>query len=265
MADILSQIYEVKREEVRRLKKQFQWNDFTDFELFAAERADFAGSLKHENRIGIIAEIKKASPSKGIIRPDFDALKIAEQYTEAGADAISVLTDEHFFQGNISYLSDIKKRFPTPLLRKDFIIHPLQLMHARAAGADAILLIAAMLDPVLFRELQHVAAELGLAALLELHDESEVSVPDWNLASIVGVNNRNLKTFEVDVERGIKLLQSLPKSVIRVAESGISKAIQVEELFSEGVNTVLVGETFMRKSNPGDGVKEFLEPFLNKS
>ena len=199
-----------------------------------------------KNGMSFICEVKKASPSKGIIAEDFPYLNIAKEYEQAGADAISVLTEPKFFLGHYSYLSEIRDKVNIPLLRKDFIIDIFQIEQSANLGADAILLICAILSTAQLSEYIAAANELGLSCLVETHDETELEIALAANAKIVGVNNRNLKTFEVDTGNSIRLRKLVPADVLFVSESGISTADDVELLRINGVNAVLVGETLMR-------------------
>jgi indole-3-glycerol phosphate synthase len=209
--------------------------------------------------VSIIAEVKKASPSKGIIREDFDPVRIADQYIEAGASAISVLTDEPFFQGSLNYLEKISGMSPIPLLRKDFIVDPYQVKEARAHGADAILLIATICDGNQLSELLAATNEFGMQALVECYHPEEVESLNWEEIAILGVNNRNLATFEVDLHRGINLLKQAPDHVVTVSESGIHKQEDLHKLLENGINAALIGEHLMKQENPGDALKELLD------
>ncbi|MFH1674643.1 MAG: indole-3-glycerol phosphate synthase TrpC [Pseudomonadota bacterium] len=225
---------------------------------------DFKAALAREDRISLIAEIKKASPSAGIIRDDFNPMKIAQTYEKEGADAISVLTDEEFFQGSLVTLSLVNETFSLPLLRKDFIIDPYQIYEARAFGADAILLIVSLLSPDRLISYLGIAQELGLSALVEVHTEEELHIAIDAGAEIIGINNRNLKTFEVDIENTLRLLPDVPKDVICVSESGIRDADDIDRLRRAGVDAVLIGTAFMKSSDIGNKIRE-LFPDINRS
>jgi indole-3-glycerol phosphate synthase (EC 4.1.1.48) len=199
--------------------------------------------------IAFICEVKKASPSKGVIAVDFPYLEIARDYQAAGADAISVLTEPEFFQGANTYLTEIKEQVSIPVLRKDFIIDPIQIYEASRIGADAILLICAILDTETIREYLEIADGLGLSALVEAHDEAEVEQALAAGARIIGVNNRNLKTFEVDLNNSIRLRQLVPPEILFVSESGIRTAEDITKLRENGTNAVLIGETLMRSGD----------------
>lgn len=204
----------------------------------------------------VIAEVKKGSPSKGVIREDFDPLSIAEIYQENGATCLSVLTDEHFFMGHLLYLAKIREVVSLPLLRKDFICDPYQIYEARAAGADAVLLIAAMLDAGQLTEYYALARELQLDVLLEVHDEVELDVALSTGCELIGINNRNLQTFATDLATTERLLPLIPAGHFVVAESGISCRADVLRLQKAGARGVLVGESLMREDDIGAKLKE---------
>lgn len=225
---------------------------------------DFKAALAREDRISLIAEIKKASPSAGIIRIDFDPMQIAQIYEKEGADAISVLTDEEFFQGSLVTLSLINDMFSLPLLRKDFIIDPYQIYEARAFGADAILLIVSLLSPDRLLSYLGTAQELGLSALVEVHTEEELHIAVGAGAEIIGINNRNLKTFAVDIENTLRLLPNFPKDVLCVSESGIKTADDLEILRQAGVDAVLIGTAFMKAQDIEAKIKD-LFPDIDRS
>lgn len=200
-------------------------------------------------KIAFICEVKKASPSKGVIAADFPYVEIARDYQAAGADAISVLTEPEFFQGANAYLTEIKAQVSIPVLRKDFIIDAIQIYEARLIGADAILLICSILDTAQIREYLAIAATLGLSVLVEAHDEVEVKQALAAGARVIGVNNRNLKTFEVDLQNSIRLRQLVPPETLFVSESGISTPEDIKKLCENGTNAVLIGETLMRSGD----------------
>jgi len=219
---------------------------------------DFAAVLRRPDTVNIIAEAKKASPSKGIIRADFDPVNIARCYEENGAGAISILTEEHFFQGHLDYLKDIRRSVTIPLLRKDFIIDPYQVYEARAAGADAILLIAAVLESPELKTLLHLAQDLGMHALVEVHTEEELKKALNVQPSIIGINNRNLETFSTDIETTVHLRALIPKGIITVSESGIDTPDDIRRLRSCGIHAFLIGESLMREADPGLKLGQFL-------
>lgn len=197
-------------------------------------------------RLSFICEVKKASPSKGVIAKDFPYIQIAKEYEAAGADAISVLTEPYYFQGADAYLREIRSAVSLPILRKDFTIDPYMIYEAKAMGADAILLICAILSREQLQEYLQLAGELGLAALVEAHDEREVEMALAAGATILGVNNRNLKDFTVDINNSLRLRPLVPKEVLFVSESGMRSVEDIQKLRENGSDAVLIGETFMR-------------------
>lgn len=204
----------------------------------------------------VIAEIKKASPSKGLIREDFDPVRIARQYEDAGATCLSVLTDEHFFQGSTQYLQQARAACALPVIRKDFIVHPYQVAEAGAMGADCILLIVAALNPVQLRELSACAADFMLDVLVEVHNEAELDVALAAGFDLIGVNNRNLHDFHTDLDTTFRLAERIPDDKLIITESGISTAADVKRMLSRGIYGFLIGETFMRAEHPGDKLRE---------
>jgi indole-3-glycerol phosphate synthase len=202
--------------------------------------------------VAIIAEVKKASPSKGVIRPDFDPVVIARGYEDDGAQAISVLTDEQFFQGSLLYLLQVREEVRLPVLRKDFIIDELQITEAHAHGADAILLMASILDAHQLKDYQACAAGYGMDALVEVHDERELEVVLGVGASLIGVNNRNLKDFSMDIETTFRLKKLIPAGIPVVGESGLKTRADLQRLQDEGITAALIGETLMRGSAGGN-------------
>lgn len=259
MSTVLDDIVAKTAEDLSKRRKKVSFADFDSFEGFEKERISFKKSLQRHDGVSIIAEVKKASPSKGIIRPDFDPVDIALRYEDGGASAISVLTDEPFFQGDLKYLEAISKRVKLPLLRKDFIVDPYQIKEARAYGADAVLIIVAITEGKQLQELQHAAQEFGLSALVECYDQEDFDRLDFGLTDILGVNNRDLKKFEVDVHRGISILQQAPEDTVLVSESGLSTGKDLALLRKEGIHSALIGEHFMRQKDPGQAVKDLLE------
>ena len=259
--NFLNQILEVKKEEVKKLKNKYSLSSFTDMEFFDNKTLNFTEKVNANkpNSLSIIAEIKKASPSKGIIREDFNHLRIAEAYLKNNVDAISVLTDEKFFQGNISFLSDIAGIKEAPLLRKDFIIDEIQVFEAKAHGADLILLICEALSKNQIHELSSAAKELELEVLLELHSENQISKIDFNLNKIIGVNNRNLEDFEVSLETTKNISEKLPEEIILVSESGINKKDDINYLKDADTNVILVGEHLMRSNDISESIKQLKE------
>jgi indole-3-glycerol phosphate synthase len=209
--------------------------------------------------LSVIAEIKKASPSKGVIREDFDPVRIAASYRQGGAAALSVLTEPLHFQGHPDFLRRVRAEVDLPLLRKDFLVDPYQVAQARAWGADAILLIATCLERTQLAELQAAAREFGLDVLVELYDRRELDRVDLDATRIVGVNSRDLRTFEVNVERALETLLELPAGIVRVAESGLSYVADFARVRDAGIEAVLVGESFMRAPDPGAALNAILE------
>ncbi|HJV44547.1 MAG TPA: indole-3-glycerol phosphate synthase TrpC [Bacillota bacterium] len=257
---MLHKIVVQKKIELEQLKEN--WNDREVERKLALLPATlpFADRLMRSHRqVSVIAEVKKASPSKGLIRTDFDPLAIASSYEEAGVDAMSVLTDSTFFQGNKQYLSEIRKQTSTPLLRKDFIIDPLQVYEARLIGADCILLIAAILEEEQIVSLSQLARDLGLDVLIEVHNQEELdTVLSCTKPPLIGINNRNLKTFETSLRTTEELIHFIPKDIAVVSESGINGKSDIDYLSRLGVRAVLVGEHFMRKQDITQAVLELV-------
>lgn len=255
MPNILDEIVEQTELDLKKRKKNISFNDLGTMELYENISKDFKDSLQFENDVAVIAEIKKASPSKGVIRNDFDPQKIARQYRDGGASAISILTDEPAFKGSLDYLELAAREVTIPLLRKDFIIDPYQVKEAKAYGADAVLLIATITEGNQLNELLHAANEFGVQALVECYSEEDFQYVDFKYVNILGVNNRDLRTFEVDLHRGIELLQKAPEDTVLVSESGLSEAEDLKLLFDEDIEAALIGEYFMRQPDPGEAVK----------
>lgn len=222
-------------------------------------QTSLAEALKPTSRVNIIAEIKQRSPSKGIICEDFDPARIAESYVSGGAAALSILCEEDFFGGSLEHLKEVRRLVAAPLLRKDFIFDPYQLYESRVAGADAVLLIVAILDDELLARLIELANELGLDALVEVHSADEMSRAGTAGASIVGVNNRDLTSFKVDLDTSIKLAPLAPKGSVLVSESGITTVADIRRLRSAGLHAFLIGEHFMRAQDPRAALKDLLE------
>lgn len=258
MSDILQTILATKIEEVAAAKNLLPQNILQRQAESALPPRDFIGAIRAKHKVGdaaLIAEIKKASPSKGLIRSDFFPIKHALDYEQAGAACLSVLTDELYFQGSFRYLQDARAATSLPVLRKDFIVDEYQLFQARAWGADAVLLIAAALDADTLLYFEKIAHDLGMAVLLELHDETEAEKSAALTTPLRGVNNRNLRTFEVDLQQTIKLLPQLTDYIV-VTESGIVAHEDVDVMRQHGVHTFLVGETLMRAPDIVMAVKE---------
>lgn len=261
MSDVLQQILAVKREEVdlarERLPLARVRNDAESSctpDAAGARPRGFAAAIRArvaEGGSAVIAEIKKASPSKGIIRPDFDPAAIAASYEAGGAACLSVLTDGQFFQGDAQHLRTARAASALPVLRKDFVIDPYQVYEARTWGADCILLIVAALDDGQMAELEACAAEVGLDVLVEVHDGEELDRALRLATPLVGINNRNLRTFDVSLETTLALLDEIPSDRLVVTESGILEPADVARMRNAGVGAFLVGEAFMRAPDPG--------------
>lgn len=256
-AGYLEKILDHKKAELANAKSGRSIDQLRNSPLYGRLTFSLRAALRASTP-GVIAEVKKASPSKGVIRADFDHRAVAREYARAGAAAISVLTDEHFFQGSLSYLEDIRKEVDLPLLRKDFIIDSFQLHEARAAGADAVLLIAAALELAQMKDLRWEAAEMGLECLIEVHTAEEIESLDVEFSDIVGINNRNLQTFETDLSVSRRLRSLLPGHVTVVSESGIRTAHDIRTLVRSGIDAVLIGETLMRAPSPGKALSLLL-------
>lgn len=255
------------REEVELRRRKTPPTALRDRPLFSLPCRGFKEVLTGDSpacatadRRRIIAEVKRASPSQGLIREEFDPVKIARDFAVNGASALSVLTEERFFQGSLLYLERIKKEVALPLLRKDFIVDGYQLLEARSFGADAVLFIAALLDPVLLRELKDQAGSLSLDALVEVHTEAELECALKAEACLIGINNRDLRTFEVKLETTERLMPLVPPGILVVCESGIESLEQIKRLEHLGVHIFLVGEVLMRARDPGAKLRELLNP-----
>ncbi|MBD3425840.1 MAG: indole-3-glycerol phosphate synthase TrpC [Candidatus Omnitrophica bacterium] len=255
---ILSKIIEEKRREIDRSQKQVPLNELKDKASSMYTKSMFRKSISRRGHINLIAEIKRSSPSKGIIRQDFDPLRIALAYQASGASAISVLTDERFFDGKLEYLKLVKERVTIPVLRKDFIIDEYQIYETLVSGADALLLIAQILTQEELTRYLAFTRELGMDALVEVHNEEDVEKALASNAAIIGINNRDLSDFNVDISNTQRLIRLIPETKVIVSESGIETYEQVMFLKSLGVNCVLIGETFMRAENIGQKVRELI-------
>lgn len=254
---ILERILEVKRGEIAAAKARVSEHDIGRQARNAGAPRDFVGALRSKiagGFPGVIAEIKRASPSKGLLRAEFDPAAIAMSYEKGGAACMSVLTDMEFFQGKAADLGAARSACSLPVLRKDFVIDQYQVLESRAMGADCILLIAACLSTREMSALESVAHDLGMAVLVEVHDESELASASALKSPLIGINNRNLRTFETRIETTLDLLPRVPPDRIVVTESGIATRSDVARLMERGVNAFLVGETFMRAPNPGQAL-----------
>ncbi len=259
MADILEKIIEVKRQEVHfALKRKSLAVVRADAESRVLSR-DFLGAMRAKVAAGlpaVIAEVKKASPSKGVLRPDFVPADIAQSYAEHGAACLSVLTDRQFFQGGIDDLKQARASCDLPVLRKDFMVDAYHIYESRAAGADCILLITACLDDAQLRDLEALALSLSMAVLVEVHDGAELDRALALKTPLLGINNRNLKTFEVSLQTTLDLKARVPADRLLVTESGISSVADVQLMRRAGVHAFLVGEAFMRAPEPGQVLAE---------
>lgn len=247
---ILEEIAEATRKRVDRCRQNISLEQMKR----AAEEMKTDGSFPFEESlrregVAFICEIKKASPSKGVIAPDFPYVEIAKEYERAGADCMSVLTEPDYFMGSTEYLKEIRQVVKTPLLRKDFTIDEYMIYEAKVIGASAVLLICSLLNGETIRKWISLCDDLGLSALVEAHDEREIEMAVRAGARIIGVNNRDLKTFQVDIKNCLRLREKVPKDILFVAESGMKTRADIEALERGGVNAVLIGETFMRSAD----------------
>ena len=260
----LEKIIEHKKSELTGYKNQISLSFLKDTIKNMPLPLDFAGAIKKSSikagapTFNIIAEVKKASPSKGIIREDFDTVAIAQTYETFGAAALSVLTDRKFFQGSFDFLKNIRSNTEIPILDKDFIIDPYQIYQARYFGADAILLIAAVLNDYELKSFLELAGELGIAALVEVHTLEELQRVLLTKSPIIGINNRNLTTFKVDIETSFKLVNYIPEETIVVSESGLDSKSVLQKLHAAGFNAFLIGEALMREKDIGGKLSELL-------
>ncbi len=255
---ILDDIVRAKREEIAEHRRVRPPEALQGAALYQAKRRGFAAALRTPGR-AVVAEVKKASPSRGVIRADFDPVGIARAYEAGGARAISVLTDAPFFQGSLIYLEAIRHAVSLPLLRKDFLVDPYQVHEARAFGADAVLLICAILEDGRLRDLQALARECELDVLVEVHSRQELGRAVAAGAEIVGINNRDLRTFVTRLEVAEELAPLLPEGVTVVAESGLKTAADLERLERSRVRAFLIGESLMASPDPGRALRELLE------
>ena len=258
MPTILDDIVATKRQEIAAAKARRPETELRSQLAAAPAPRDFLAALRVPGPVRLIAEVKKASPSKGVIRADFHPVEIARIYQAHGASCLSVLTDEHYFQGSLDYLRAIRAVVDLPLLRKDFILDPYQVFEARAAGADAVLLIAECLDDEHLSALHNSIVELGMTPLVELYDPANLPRVLNIGARLIGINNRDLRTFHTDLDHTLRLRSQIPPDRVVVGESGIRTHADVERLAAAGVNAMLVGETLMRQPNIGAAVDELL-------
>lgn len=262
MKNILEEIYQHKLVEVRQRKKELSVQEIcARTKCQESKPKDFFSALKNKDEkgeIGLICEIKKASPAHGIIREDFDHLQIAKIYAESGATCLSILTDEKYFQGANRYLQEVRAITDLPILRKDFIVDTYQIYEAKMLGADCILLIVAMLADEKLIELEKCAFDAGLSVLIEVHNEEELQRASKLKSKLIGINNRNLKTLKVDLQTSLNLCNQVPSDYVLISESGIKDRLDVELLQQAGINCFLIGEHFMRQKNIAKALKEIL-------
>lgn len=255
---VLEEICTRKAEHVEARKSKTHLAELQAQILDAEKPRGFINALKTQTSPALIAEVKKASPSKGVIREDFDPVLISHAYERAGATCLSVLTDEPYFQGRDEYLMLVKNTVQIPVLRKDFMIDPYQIYESRALGADCILIIMAALSDEAAKELYETAKELEMDALIEVHNQEELARATTLNAEMIGVNNRNLKTLNVDIQTSFDLLTMMPENTLCVAESGISKSGTIQDLYRAGYEAFLVGESLMKQNNIEDAVHNLL-------
>jgi len=263
MVSVLERIHQDKLIEVRNKKKLISGGEIcAQIKCSEIKIKNFTGALQakiKQNKIAIIAEIKKASPSKGIIRNNFNPVEIAMAYEKNGAACISVLTDEKYFMGKNEYLTAVKKAVNLPILRKDFIIDPYQIWEAKLIGADCILLIMAMLDEKLAIELEDEAQRIGLQSLIEIHDEEDLKKALKLKSKLFGINNRNLKTLEVDLKTTHNLAPKIPEDKILICESGIKNKEDIVKMKTHGAKTFLIGESLMKEDDIGSALKNLID------
>ena len=258
MSDILSEICETKRGEIAAARSRTTESELQARLADVEPARDFLAALQAAPEIGLIAEVKKASPSAGLIRADFDPVEIATIYESAGASCISCLTDEPYFQGRLEYLTAIRNSVTIPVMRKDFILDRYQILEARAAGADCVLLIAECLDDCTMRDLYFYASELGMECLVEIYDPENLERVLKLEAPLIGINNRNLRTFVTDLKHSTDLAADVPATTYLVSESGIRERADVERLMESGIRGILVGETLMRQDDIAAKARELL-------
>ncbi|WP_439107656.1 indole-3-glycerol phosphate synthase TrpC [Congregibacter sp.] len=263
LPDVLQKILARKAEEIQERQAKTSLSDLESVMADQGPARGFTSAMQRQANRGapaVIAEVKKASPSKGVIRPDFEPAVIAAQYQRGGATCLSVLTDEDFFQGSDAYLQAARSACELPVLRKDFTIDPYQIAEARSIGADAILLIVAALDASKLRELAATAAHYGLDVLVEVHDQAELELALELDSPLLGINNRNLRNFETSLDTSLGLLPKIPDDKLVITESAIHTREDVLKMRGAGVPGFLVGEAFMRADDPGDALRELFAP-----
>jgi indole-3-glycerol phosphate synthase len=255
----LEKIVEVKKEEIRRKKTPFRQRELKERIPSLPLPRNVMDSVSQHPPVAVIAEIKRASPSLGMIHEYVDVLQFARKYEQGGASVISILTEPHFFKGDLSHLHLVKKEISLPILQKDFILDPFQIYEGRASGADAILLIAALLDREQLNDFVDLARSLHLTPLVEIHNEDDLQKISALHLPLIGVNNRDLKTFEVDLRTTLRLKEQIPSAVKVISESGIRNSQDVRLLKEAGVHGILVGEILMRSPDPASKIKELLD------
>jgi indole-3-glycerol phosphate synthase len=261
MSNILDQILATKRIEIEQAKALKSIEEIKSLIGKVAPPRDFVGAIraKHQsNIVAVIAEIKKASPSKGVIRENFEPILIAKSYESGGAACLSVLTDHQYFQGDSKYLMQVKLESNLPVLRKDFMIDPYQIFESRHLGADCILLIVAALNETSLIELENIALDLGMAVLVEVHNKEELDLALNLKTPLIGINNRNLKTFDVSLETTLELSKEISNDRIVVTESGIFTQADIHLMNKNSINTFLIGEALMRNPDPGESLAKLI-------
>jgi len=261
MSNILEEIYQHKLLEVRNRKKVMSVQEMCDKTKCLNKPKDFFSALQKKDQnseIALICEIKKASPSHGLIREDFNHIEIAKAYEKAGATCLSILTDEKYFQGKNEYLKEVAAFSPLPILRKEFMVDTYQVYEAKMLGASCILLIVAMLDDAKLAELEQCAFDSGLSVLIEVHNAEELQRASKLKSKLLGINNRDLKTLKVDLQTSLNLAQEVPNDYVLVSESGIKDKLDIELLQQAGFNCFLIGEQFMRQKNIVKAVHDIL-------
>lgn len=256
--NILDTIVEHKRTEIAARRRNTPPSQLRETEHYSSQRYSLSNAINNAVPFAIIAEVKRASPTAGVLKSDLNPVSLAREYQDAGAVAISCLTDERFFQGSLQDLRSVREAVPMPILRKDFILDEYQLLEARGYGADAVLLIAAILERTQLHELHAAAVEYGLEPLVELYHEREIDILDFSTMKLIGVNNRDLKTFSVDVGRSIRIASHLPDDVCVVSESGLTSAADLRHLKNHGIRAALIGEHLVKADRPGHELRHLL-------
>ncbi len=257
-------VVQAKRAEIYQRVRSAPVERLQEREMYHWSRRSLETALR-AREFAVIAEVKRASPSRGVLRVDFDPARIGRQYEQGGAAAVSVLTDEKFFGGHLEHLSVLRSTIDLPLLRKDFIVDGYQLHEARSAGADAVLLIVALLDPSTLAALSAEAAGLGLETLVEVHNEEELRTAADMGARMIGVNNRDLRSLKVNVETSLRLGPKLPSDCVGISESGIQSGEDLLRLRMAGFGAALVGESLMRREDPGRGLRDLLDDYARRT